>query len=291
MNFSEKLRTLRKNFKLSQEQLAEKIGVSRQAITKWETEGGLPDIENMMAIASLFSVSIDELLSGEKLTYAEAKLAYESVTEYDISRPCHFDIHAPGALEINIKAAADEKLRICLSSNILQTIAKDYKVQIDEHRDRIDVDIRRQEQANDLAGKEALYISICLPAALCHKVELTAITQALRLIGTEFPFELDGKSARVILEGAKDHITLNCNIDMDIKALQLPEVIELNQINASSALHIPKNASYYTKIKGKSNRIIFAKDGKPFEYQGDPDASNRIELAGMNAELLIEHDI
>ena len=53
MNFSEKLKSKRKEFKMSQEQLAEKIGVSRQAITKWETDDGLPDIENILSIASL----------------------------------------------------------------------------------------------------------------------------------------------------------------------------------------------------------------------------------------------
>ena len=46
--------------------LAEKLGVSRQAVTKWETDGGIPDIENMMAISTLFDISIDELLGREK---------------------------------------------------------------------------------------------------------------------------------------------------------------------------------------------------------------------------------
>ena len=54
MNFAEKLKTLRKEKGISQEALAEKINVSRQAITKWETGLGLPDIENLIAISSLF---------------------------------------------------------------------------------------------------------------------------------------------------------------------------------------------------------------------------------------------
>ena len=66
MSFAEKLRTLRKQAGLSQEKLAEKLSVSRQAITKWETDMGIPDIENIMAISSLFDVSIDELLCEEK---------------------------------------------------------------------------------------------------------------------------------------------------------------------------------------------------------------------------------
>ncbi len=66
MTFAEKLKSIRKKAGLSQEQLAEKLGVSRQAVTKWETETGIPDIENMMAISALFDISIDELLSNER---------------------------------------------------------------------------------------------------------------------------------------------------------------------------------------------------------------------------------
>ena len=44
MTFAEKLKTLRKQAGMSQEQLAEKLRVSRQAVTKWETDGGIPDI-------------------------------------------------------------------------------------------------------------------------------------------------------------------------------------------------------------------------------------------------------
>ncbi|MBR4627027.1 MAG: helix-turn-helix transcriptional regulator [Ruminococcus sp.] len=66
MTFSEKLRKARNNAGLSQEQLAEKLCVSRQAVTKWETGKGMPDIENIRAISALLNVSIDELLSPEE---------------------------------------------------------------------------------------------------------------------------------------------------------------------------------------------------------------------------------
>ena len=288
MNFAEKIKALRKQFKFSQEQLAEKLNVSRQAITKWETEGGLPDIENLMAIALLFSVSIDELLSAEKLTHGEQVFAYESVTEYDICRLCHFDIHAPGSSEVSIATAQNEKLRIRLASRIMESIENDYKVQIDEHRSCMDIDIHRMEQRNNTDGKEALYIEIILPSAFCEDVELSAATNILRLTNMGFPFEFDGKAGTVLLSEVSGHIALNCNMDMDIRAEQLPHTIEINQINASSKLHIPLGARYFTKVRGKSNIITFSENGKPAKYQGDVDAKNRIELAGMNAELLID---
>ncbi len=49
----------------SQEQLAERINVSRQAITKWETNKGIPDIANLIAISDEFGLSLDELIKDD----------------------------------------------------------------------------------------------------------------------------------------------------------------------------------------------------------------------------------
>lgn len=68
MTFAEKLKSIRKQAGMTQEQLAEKLGVSRQAVTKWETDAGVPDIENIKAISAMFDISIDELLSNERRT-------------------------------------------------------------------------------------------------------------------------------------------------------------------------------------------------------------------------------
>ncbi|MCL2475215.1 MAG: helix-turn-helix domain-containing protein [Chloroflexi bacterium] len=288
MNFNEKLRILRKQSKFSQEQLAEKINVSRQAITKWETDGGLPDIENLLAISALFSISLDDLLSEEKLIRTVVDYTYESITEYDISCPSHFDIHAPGALEVYITTANDEKLRVRLASNVLQTLPQDYKVKIDEHRNRLDVDIRRIGKNSEAEGKEALSIYISLPAKYSDNVELSVIADILRISRISFPLELDGKVRKVFLEEVKSIVALNCNVDMDIHTDKLPSAIEINQINATSVLHIPSGAKYYTKIKGKTNQIRFAVEGQASQYHADADAENRIELAGLNAELLID---
>ena len=72
MEFNEKLQELRKQKGLTQEELAEKLYVSRTAISKWESGRGYPNIESLKAIAKFFSVTVDELLSsGEVLTIAE----------------------------------------------------------------------------------------------------------------------------------------------------------------------------------------------------------------------------
>lgn len=66
MSIGQKLKDARKNAGLSQEQLAEKLCVSRQAITKWESDKGIPDVENLQNISKLFDVSIDSLLDDSE---------------------------------------------------------------------------------------------------------------------------------------------------------------------------------------------------------------------------------
>ena len=65
MSLGEKIREQRKQAGLSQEQLAEKLNVSRQAITKWETNKGIPDVANLIAISDEFGLSLDELIKGD----------------------------------------------------------------------------------------------------------------------------------------------------------------------------------------------------------------------------------
>ena len=67
MEFHEKLQELRKSKGLTQEELAESLYVSRTAISKWESGRGYPNIDSLKEISKFFSVSIDDLLSGEKL--------------------------------------------------------------------------------------------------------------------------------------------------------------------------------------------------------------------------------
>lgn len=64
MTLGQKLKEIRKKFGLSQEQLAKIINVSRQAITKWETDAGLPDTENLKELSRIFEISIDYLLDN-----------------------------------------------------------------------------------------------------------------------------------------------------------------------------------------------------------------------------------
>lgn len=65
MTLSEKLQALRKSAGLSQEQLAEQLNVTRQAVSKWETGEGKPDIDNLLPLARLLGTTVDYLLDDE----------------------------------------------------------------------------------------------------------------------------------------------------------------------------------------------------------------------------------
>lgn len=65
MKLSEQIIRFRKQRGLSQEELAEKIGVSRQAVSKWESAQSIPDLDKLIRLSEYFDVTIDELVKGE----------------------------------------------------------------------------------------------------------------------------------------------------------------------------------------------------------------------------------
>ena len=64
MNISDRIQSLRKARGITQEQLADAVGVSRQAVSKWEAEQSVPDLERIVAMAEYFDVTTDYLLRG-----------------------------------------------------------------------------------------------------------------------------------------------------------------------------------------------------------------------------------
>ena len=82
MTLGEKIKEARKQCGLSQEQLAEKMTVSRSAVAKWEANNGLPDVDNLKALAQLLNVSVDYLLDdGEAIDELVMREPY-NLSEY-----------------------------------------------------------------------------------------------------------------------------------------------------------------------------------------------------------------
>lgn len=89
MIFSEKLQLIRKNKGLTQEELAEKLDVSRQAVAKWESGQVYPDISNLIQISNLFNVTVDYLVRDQ-----ECMVSCEPERESDISKLIDFRLEA-----------------------------------------------------------------------------------------------------------------------------------------------------------------------------------------------------
>lgn len=74
MNIADRIQYLRKTKGMSQEELADQIGVSRQAVSKWESEQSTPDLEKIIIMSNLFEVTTDYILKGiEPVSYQNKK--------------------------------------------------------------------------------------------------------------------------------------------------------------------------------------------------------------------------
>lgn len=81
MNIGEKLYELRKEKKLSQEEVAEKLNVTRQTISKWETNQSTPDFDKIKPLCELYEITADELLTGEKKEKKEQPLNKQEIKQ------------------------------------------------------------------------------------------------------------------------------------------------------------------------------------------------------------------
>ena len=291
MTFAEKLKFIRKQAGMSQEQLAEKLGVSRQAVTKWETDAGIPDIENIMAISALFDISIDELFSNERGAKKPADYLYESITEYDIDEPKRYDMNFGGAKQLQLSGYEGEKIRVRLASNTLSTLQNDFKVKIDDIRKRIDVDINRKDGVSEATAKEAASIFVQIPSPYIGKIECAVNAESVEICSLECDsIELDVKTPRIVLEDVSGTVEVNCNLDMEIVCRSLNGEIAINQVSATSKIHVPEDAVFTAVTKGIGTSISYEKCGQQTERFDTPDAENIIELNGIKSELVISTD-
>lgn len=288
MTFAEKLKSIRKKAGMSQEKLAEKIGVSRQAITKWETDAGIPDIDNMMALSSLFNISLDELLSNEKTEKKQTDYLYESVTEYDIDNTKRYDMNLGGANTLVLSGYDGEKIRVRLASNTLATLRSDFKVKIDDGKNHIDVDISRKNGMTEADAKEQMMIFVQLPNQYIDRIEASINAGKIEVKNLNCKnLELETKTHNVGLDGFVGTLEIDCNLDMDIVCNSLNGSVEINQISATSRICVPENAEFTAVKKGIGTSISYEKGGKKADAFSTEGAENVIELNGMKSELVI----
>lgn len=287
---SMRIRELRKQAKLSQEMMAEKIGVSRQAITKWETGLGVPDIENLVAIADLFKLSLDELMGRdiEHETLAKDYL-YESVTEYDIDGKKDFDISFMGANKLKLYAYEGEKVKVILLSDTISDIQNELKTKIDDIKRKIDIDIKRVGNLSETVAKNELTTKILIPQLYMGEVELNGNTNILELKNLELDnIEFSGKSKEIALENIKSHIEIDTNEDAKLYVKNVEGALDINQLSATSKLYIASTDEFGFVTKGVLNKVLCKQDMLNIkEVSEEPKLV--IELNGIKSELSICH--
>ena len=292
MIFAEKLKTLRKQKNISQEQLAEIIHVSRQAITKWESGNGIPDIENLIAISSLFNESLDSLLSEEKSLISKHEFLYESRTEYDLDSPKKIDFKIGTAHEVIIEKTNDEKIQVIAASNKLSYLTQQVKVKIDEDKRRMDVIVKHSTDLSDIAALENLFVLVRIPVKFVADVELSGEFENLKVRDIIYDdIEFDGKAKNVFVTNATGHLELNTNSNLNVEVNAVHGKIDLNHFHAVSKLKFVEGQKYYLKNACRFTRFVDANSkiiaGKREKDDPSEPVDLIVELNGWKAEAQV----
>lgn len=274
MTLGEIIKHYRSQLNMSQTELGDRIGVSRQAVTKWETDTGIPDINNIKSLAKVFHISIDTLLSHHIDT------PYVSKIEYDLDTPKDFDINLGTLGDVSVEGYEGEKFLIQLSSSSYSDLQKDFKIKFDDNKERLDVDLVTKDHVTKKQRRD-VNLCIMLPVQYIHKLECNVLPSSMSMSHvTSDSIELDIKTSTLDLQDVHGHIEIDCNIDMIINIDTIDGKLDLNAVRCSSQLNITSPSHFKTISKGIKTKIIYEKDT-------DEEADNQIELNGIMSELII----
>ena len=273
MLFSEKLKSLRIKKDLTQEELAEKLNVSRQAITKWESGDGIADIENLKQISILFGITIDELVKEEKDLSIKGNYSY--IEELEIDHTKHFDIKLSKVYEVNILPIEKEIVKVEILSNEEDKLQDLFKIKFDNLYNKLDLNIKGNSNIQDIV------INLFLPEKYIEEIELKSKIKILNISNLNInKLEYDGELKYLNVNNSKGTIVLNTTkCDVEAKYDNLDGTLEVNTINSTTRVEIPKNTSYKTILKGFRNKFIDANNVE--------ESNNIIELNGANSKLII----
>lgn len=289
MDFGDRLKQIRTSQGLSQEQLAEKIGVSRQAITKWETKKGLPDIENMVILAEIFKVTLDELVLQESQLQSRQKTVYESETVYDIDGDKHFDIRMGSARSLLITSGSDEKIHIKLRSDTLENISSLYKIKLDEKKNRLDIDCVAKKGISRYEAESSVDMIITLPVDYTSHCEIDASAKELRIENLRLDrLEYDGDAGYVYIRDAFGSVELTGKADYDITIDGTCTRLDINQFCANSIVHISEPNAYKVVNNGRKCDVIYRKNGVVCNEPLCTDGECVISVSGIRSEMVID---
>ena len=290
MDFGDRLKQIRLKQGLSQEQLAEKIGVSRQAITKWETNRGLPDVENMIILAEIFKLTLDELVLQGKLSQEKKEENYESETVYDIDCDKYFDIRRGSARKMRICSCEDEKIHVNLQSDTLENLNSLYKVKIDEKKKRLDIVCENKKVISQFQAGNSLDIVIMLPKGYTEHCEIEATVKELYIEDLKMKrLEYDGDADFVYVKDTEGSLEFTGKTDYDITIDGICTQLDVNQWSAKTLVHVADISKYTVINKGRKCKVYYEEDGVTCEKTSDVNGENILSISGIHSEMIISN--
>lgn len=150
------------------------------------------------------------------------------------------------------------------------------------------MDVNRRNGVSEAAAKEAVSIFVQIPSPYIGKIECAVHAGSVEIRSLECDsIELDVKTPNIILEDVSGTLEINCNLDMEVVCRSLNGEVAINQVSATSKIHIPENAVFTAVTKGIGTSISYENGGRQTERFDTPDAENIIELNGIKSELVI----
>ena len=181
-----RLYELRKKHNLSQEELAEKLGVSRQAVSKWERSEASPDTDNIIALAKIYGLTLDELIYGEKEETKETKETKET-TSFPNNEGVYIDIDDGedkvkiGSEGILVEEKNGNTVKININSKVMEKIITKVENKMEEC---IDEELYETVYSNESETKngDKVLIKITRPTKFWLEVPYAVICALLYLI-------------------------------------------------------------------------------------------------------------
>lgn len=276
MGIGTKIKTLRNTKGMSQNELADRLDVSRQAITKWETENGVPEIDNILAISKLFDIPIDSLVKEEQNLYS-------SVIQYDIDCDKDFDIETVPSNLILIEGGDSEKIRIEMLSDIIATLDSDLKVAVEDRKRKMVLKMNRRNDLTESQCRNDLNIRIRLPRKYIGGIELRSDVSELHLKSFETEdIEYNGKANVITLDDVHGEAEMDVRSDCIFRVFNLDGSLEINQIGKNSIVEVPSDLRFRAVNAGRKCELILS-DG----LSSDKNCKDFIEINGMKNTLNI----
>ena len=287
---NDKIKALRKANNMTQEELADKLYVSRQAITKWESGLGTPDIDNINAIAKLFGLTIDELLSND----ANINKDNVSRTEFDIFSKSSFHLDVGTANSLDVTTDDIEKVIVEVRSDLPTESYKLAKVKLTEGKkvdlilvqtktDKKYLNIQPDKNLSKQDAKNHLFIKMILPKELAGHIELEGSLVSLNMhdILEERRIEFDGKAKEAKISNCRGHLELTSGVDMEVYYDGSMKQLDINQLKCISNLYLDKETRVDVYNKGRACHVLF--DG----YENEAESENKVEFNGYKSELTV----